>query len=96
MIKIIQGNTKKILVKVTKGTDLIEKVYFSSKYLNIVEECQKIEEGKYLISFDSDTTANWKPGKATFDITVTLKENQVATPIYNDVIVVLKKENSIW
>ena len=95
MIKIIQGDSCVRTVTVTKGADLVEEVYFTSKALNISQKLPKISDNEYLISIAPEVTINFKPMLTTFDITVILKDNQVDTNVYNEEIRVLKKGNRI-
>ena len=95
MLTIIQGDTHNSTVTVEVGAELIEDLYFTSKYLGISQQLTKINDTQWLITFETDFTCDCKVCKATFDITAILKDGQVNTKIHNGEIQVLKKENKI-
>lgn len=95
MLTIIQGDTHNATVTVEVGADLIEDLYFTSKYLGISQQLTKINDTQWLITFEADFTCDCKVCITSFDITAILKDGQVNTKIHNGEIRVLKKENKI-
>lgn len=95
MLKIIQGDSERITVTVEAGADLIEELWFTSKYLGISQKLQQINDTQWLAIFDPDFTCNCKVCHTSFDITAKIKDNQVNTLLYEDKICILKKENTI-
>ena len=95
MLKIIQGDTLNLTITVEAGAELIEELWFSSKYLNISKQLTKINDTQYLATFDAEFTCDCKTCLTTYDITAILKDNQVSTLVYQEELQVLKKENAI-
>lgn len=95
MLEIIQGDTHSVTVTAESGADLIEELYFTSKYLGISQRLAKINDTQWLITFDADFTCDCKVCLTSYDITAKLKDNQVNTVVYEDKIRILKKENTI-
>lgn len=95
MLTIIQGDTHNSTVTAESGADLIEELWFTSKYLGISQRLTKINDTQWLITFDTDFTCDCKVCHTSFDITAILKDNQVNTLVYEGKLCVLKKENKI-
>ena len=95
MISVIQGDSIDELVIVESGADLIEELWFSCKHLGISKPLPKENETTYILSFSPQMTKDWPVSNTTYDITVILKGDQRRTPVYNDRLRVLKKENTI-
>lgn len=95
MIKIIQGDTHSSTVTVESGADLIEELWFTSKYLGISQKLTQVNDTQWLITFDPDFTCSCKVCHTSFDITAKLKDSQVNTLVYEGKLCVLKKENTI-
>lgn len=95
MLKVIRGDTLNLTITVEKGAELIEELWFSSGYLNIVKQCTKINDNQYVVNLDSELTCDCKLCNTTYDITAKLKDNQINTIVYNDEIRVYKKDNAI-
>lgn len=100
-IEIVQGDFFSCLYDITNqdGSQImgIDKVLFSSKYLNIVKELQSIDSMTYQLELTSEETAAMKVGNnATYDITITFNTDETpVTVVYEAQLSVLKKENTI-
>lgn len=95
MLKIIQGDTHNSTVTAESGADLIEELWFTSKYLGISQKLTQINDTQWLFHLEADFTCDCKVCHTSFDITAKLKGNQVNTLVYEDKLCVLKKENTI-
>ena len=94
-IVIIQGDTYEAELEIIGLTDLsvIEKCVFTCSYLQLCKELQANENGKNELKLSHEETEKLKACVSDFDITVYLKDENVATVIYRAKVKVLEKNN---
>lgn len=94
-LEIIQGDTLSLLVNVEIGFELVDKIYFTSKSLNIQKEAEYVGENVFKVVISSEETKLFNVNQATYDITVLKKDGTVKTEIHNGHIYIVDKENVV-
>lgn len=80
--------------------DLIKKIYFSCRYLDIVKEFSKPQEDEgydfqYWIKFSNEETKKFPPCIADYDITLEFVDGDFCTTNYRNGLRVLEKTNKL-
>lgn len=94
-LEIIKGDTLSLLVNVEIGIEVIDKIYFSSKALNLQKEAEYVGENVYRVIISSEETKIFNVNQATYDITVLKKDGTVKTELHNGHIYIVDKENVV-
>ena len=93
-IKIVQGDTYYAEVNVIglATEQSVEKMLFSSNFLGICKELTG-SGSHWELELTAEETEAFRVGKGTFDMTVTMSGETVATVIYNNPLEILPKTN---
>ena len=95
MATLVQGDTFNLTITVNENANLIERIYFTCKYLKLKIECEKVNDNQYLVSTTPDFKLEEEEHECSFDVTAFLSDNQRQTIIYNEPLTLLKKENEL-
>lgn len=78
-IEMVQGSTLNIRRKFDDSElELISKVYFICKDLNICGEFEKLPSGEFVYTITDEVSENFKPIVTTYDMTVEYLDGTVA------------------
>lgn len=96
VLSVIQGDTFAINLTVG-GADAgaLEKITFSCRDQNIVQDFIKLDEGVYALEIGSDKTKKFTPKVSSFDITGIFIDGEKVTASYHNRLLVLRKENNV-
>lgn len=99
---IVQGDSykAKVIIKNADGTvvdrNLIDKIYFTSKSLNVQKQITyDTDLSNYILSLTPAETKLFKPEEHSFDLTIIFTSESIKTVTYEGVILVLAKHNEI-
>ena len=100
-IHLIQGDSLKRLVEVKSDgrkipPEEIDHIYFSSTQLDITKELiYDTESESYILTFNSNETNTFPPGKYTYDLTLYFSGSAIETCVYNGDIKIYPKDNEV-
>jgi len=93
-IKVIQGDSYQLNVKVENITSAIDHVVVSCSKLEIKKELTfDSENNKYIFNLTPEETTNLKTGTFDYDLTIFFADENVQTIAYRSDLVVLPKTN---
>lgn len=94
-LEIIKGDTLSLLVNVEIGIEVVDKIYFTSKALNLQKEAEYVGENVFKVVISSEETKLFNVNQATYDITVLKKDGTIKTELHNESIYIIEKENVV-
>ena len=94
MLRVVKGDVFEFIIMLCRIDPIVvEKVIFQSKDLGLELQAEQ-EEDIYRIRIQGDTTKDFKPGFARYDIVVAFVDGEKLTVKHNDKIEVLNKAMS--
>lgn len=96
VLSLIQGDVFEIDLKVGEECALdVESIVFSSKEQKFTKEFRKISERDYFLEIPGSITKGFIPKVSSYDISVRFMDGEIMTAIYQNKLIVHRKDNSV-